>query len=121
MTLPKKIEQKHMDKLGKSRSKKEHERYKSCVGLSTLPSPIFMLSFYDSIVRWLILNQDKNGSLLGHRIHRMIQDPSNAYTGRSMKKSRIAQAMLVLESPVGGLVITMKSLCESSPNRSSMA
>src|SRR6266498_6093610 len=96
MTLPKKIEQKHMDKLGKSLSKKEHERYKSCVGLTTLPSLMFMLSFYDSIVRWLILNQGKNGSL-----------SSNAYTGRSMLKSKIAQATPALESPVGGLVIAI--------------
>ena len=44
-------ERKHMKNLGKSRSKKEHERYKSCVGLTTLPSLMFMLSSYDSIVR----------------------------------------------------------------------
>ena len=61
-----------------------------------------LLSFYDSIVSWLILNQSKDGSLCEHPTHRMIQDPSNAYTRQSMLKSKIAQATLPLESPVGG-------------------
>src|SRR6266540_2517759 len=82
---------------------------------------MFMLSFYDSIVSWLILNQSKDGSLREHHTHRMIQGPSNAYTGQSMLKSKRAQTTLALEGPVGGLVIAMKSLCRSSPNRSSMA
>ena len=46
------------------------------------------------------IESDKSGSLLGHRIHRMIHDPSNAYTGQSIK---IGQATLPLESTVGGL------------------
>jgi len=37
-----------------------------------------------------------------------------------MIASKIAQAPLALESPVGGLVIAMKSLSKSSPNHSSM-
>ncbi len=101
---------------------------------------MFTLSFHDSIVSRLILNQGKDGSLREHRTHRMIQGPSNAYTGQSMLKSKRAQATLALEGPVGGLVkskraqatlalegpvgglvIAMKSSCKSSPNRSSMA
>ena len=45
---------------------------------------------------------------------------SNAYTGRSMRKSKIAHATLAFESPVGGLVIATKSLCKDSPNHSSI-
>ena len=70
---------------------------------------MFTFSFHDSIVSRLILNQGKDASLRKHHTHRMIQGTSNAYTGQSMLKRKRAQATLVLEGPVGGLVIAMKS------------